>query len=110
MKVDELHSTIEDVEDIDELCVENKMLCSSFAIYEDMRAKAEHMISMAETIRKLSIKARKQVELKLKVCEDMAHAKYKELTRALAELSKAKELLAKLGVSGYADSEGSAET
>ncbi|KAL2538378.1 hypothetical protein Fot_19769 [Forsythia ovata] len=34
----------------------------------------------------------------------------KDLTEALAELAKAKELLAKLGASDYADTKGSAET
>ncbi|KAL2549852.1 hypothetical protein Fot_11382 [Forsythia ovata] len=40
--------------------------------------------------------AQKKAELKLKVFEDMAYAKNKELTQVLTELSKAKELLAKL--------------
>ncbi|KAL2494147.1 hypothetical protein Fot_37904 [Forsythia ovata] len=103
MKVDELHLTVEGVEDIDELRSKNKILRSRLAVLDDARTNAEYKISMAETIQKLSVNARKQVELKLKVCEDMAHAKHKELTEALTELSKAKELLAKLGVSGYAD-------
>ncbi|KAL2549857.1 hypothetical protein Fot_11387 [Forsythia ovata] len=40
--------------------------------------------------------AQMKAELKLKVFEDMAYAKNKELTEVLTELSKAKELLAKL--------------
>ncbi|KAL2495298.1 hypothetical protein Fot_39055 [Forsythia ovata] len=110
MKVDELNSTIEGAEDIDELCAENKMLCSRLTISENARTKDEYIISMAETIQKLFVKAQKQAELKLKVCKDMAHVTHKELTGALEELSKPKELLAKLGVSGHADPEGSVET
>ncbi|KAL2488580.1 hypothetical protein Fot_41872 [Forsythia ovata] len=110
IKVDELHSTIEGAKDIYALRAENKMICSRLAISEDAREKAEYMISMAEIIQKLSIKSRKQAELKLMVFEDMAHAKHKELTGALAELSKAKEFLAKLGVSSHVDLEGSVAT
>ncbi|KAL2530036.1 hypothetical protein Fot_22637 [Forsythia ovata] len=110
VKVDELHLTVERTKDIDKLRAKNKMLCSRLAISEDARAKAEYKISMAETIQQLSVKARKQAELKLKVCEDMAHAKHKELTEALAELSKAKESLDKLRVPGHADQKGSVET
>ncbi|KAL2488745.1 hypothetical protein Fot_42037 [Forsythia ovata] len=70
---------------------------------EDARANVKNKIAMVETIQKFPVKAQEQAELKLKVCKDMAHAKHKELTEALAELLKAKELLAKLGVFGYAD-------
>ncbi|KAL2500846.1 Uncharacterized protein Fot_34694 [Forsythia ovata] len=110
MMVDELYSTVEDIESIDKLHAENKMICLRLAISKDAKAKAEYRISMAKTIQKLSVKTQKQVKLKLKVCEDMAHAQHKKLTEALAEFSKAKELLAKLGVSGYADLKGSAKT
>ncbi|KAL2528476.1 hypothetical protein Fot_21077 [Forsythia ovata] len=109
MKIDELHSTVIGAEDIEELRSDNKVLRSELVVFEDARAKAEYRISMAETIQKLSVQARKQAELKLKVCEDMAYAKHKELTDALAELPKTKELLAQLGVSGYADLQCSAE-
>ncbi|KAL2493727.1 hypothetical protein Fot_37484 [Forsythia ovata] len=92
-----------------ELRLENKILRSRLAVSEDARAKAEYKISMDETLQKLYVKARKQAELKLKVCENMAHAKHKELTEALAELSMANELLAKLEVSSYTDPKGSAD-
>ncbi|KAL2557004.1 Uncharacterized protein Fot_01743 [Forsythia ovata] len=59
MKVNELYSTVEGTEDIDELRAENKMLCSRLAISEDAMAKAKYRISMSETIQKLSVKARK---------------------------------------------------
>ncbi|KAL2489090.1 hypothetical protein Fot_42382 [Forsythia ovata] len=45
--------------------------------------------------------AQRKAELKLKVFEDMAYAKHKELTDVLTELWKAKEFLAKLGASGH---------
>ncbi|KAL2549766.1 hypothetical protein Fot_11296 [Forsythia ovata] len=101
MKIDELYSTVSGTKDIDELRSKNKILRSRLAVFKDASAKVNYTISMAETLQKLSVKAQKQAELKLKVYEDMAHVKHKELTEALSELSKAKELLAKLGVSGY---------
>ncbi|KAL2552198.1 hypothetical protein Fot_05817 [Forsythia ovata] len=110
MKIDGLHSTIASAEDIDKWHSKNKILRLKLAISEDARTKAEYKISMAETIQKLSVKARKEAELKLKVCEDMGHAKLKELTEALTELSKAKESLAKLRISDYLDPKGSTET
>ncbi|KAL2538567.1 hypothetical protein Fot_19958 [Forsythia ovata] len=79
MKIDKRHSTVMGAEDIDKLRSKNKTLRSRLAVSEDVRAKAEYKINMAETIQKFSVKARKQTELKLKLCEDMAHAKYKEL-------------------------------
>ncbi|KAL2493820.1 hypothetical protein Fot_37577 [Forsythia ovata] len=110
MKIDRLHSTVMGAEDIDELHSKNKILRLRLAVFEDTRVQAEYRITKAETIQMFSIKAQKQAELKLKVCEDMAHAKHKELMEALAELSKAKELLAKLGVSSHTDPKGLAET
>ncbi|KAL2508366.1 hypothetical protein Fot_32095 [Forsythia ovata] len=109
MKVDELLSTATGSKEIDELRSENKILCSRFAISENARAQAEFKIIKSKMIQRLSVNTRKQAELKLKVCDDMAYAKYKELTEALAKLSKAKELLAKLGASSYTDPKGSAE-
>ncbi|KAL2549817.1 hypothetical protein Fot_11347 [Forsythia ovata] len=47
--------------------------------------------------------AQKKSELQLRSCQDMVHTKDKELTEALNELSRALDLLAKLGVPGYAD-------
>ncbi|KAL2508549.1 hypothetical protein Fot_32196 [Forsythia ovata] len=109
MKIDELYSTVIGAEDMDELRSENKTLRLRFAISEDATAKSKYEIAMVEMIQKLSTKARKQAKLKLKVCEDMAHAKHIELTKALVELSKAKELLVKLGVFGYANPKGPTE-
>ncbi|KAL2508742.1 hypothetical protein Fot_32389 [Forsythia ovata] len=109
MKVDELCSTATELKDIDELRSENKILRSRLAVSEDSRAQAKFRIIKSETIQRLSINARKQDELKLKVCEDMAYAKHKELTEALVELSKAKEFLAKLGASSYTDPKRSTE-
>ncbi|KAL2520353.1 hypothetical protein Fot_24276 [Forsythia ovata] len=94
--------------DIDELRSENKIFHSKLAVSED--ADGEGRVQDIHAIQKFSVKAQKQAELKLKVCEVMAHAKHKELTEVLAELSKAKELLTKLGVSSYADPKVSAVT
>ncbi|KAL2493657.1 hypothetical protein Fot_37414 [Forsythia ovata] len=94
----------------DELRSKNKILHSRFVVSEDARAQAEFKIIKSETIQRLSVSALKQAELKLKVCEDMAYAKHKQLAETLVELSKAKELLAKLGASDYTDPKGSAET
>ncbi|KAL2514062.1 hypothetical protein Fot_28033 [Forsythia ovata] len=76
MKIDELRSTVGGVEDINELHTENKRLWSMLVVFKDARAKAEYKIDMARTIQMMSDKARKQAELKLKICEDMAHAKH----------------------------------
>ncbi|KAL2479130.1 hypothetical protein Fot_48144 [Forsythia ovata] len=108
-KIDELHSTVVGVEDIDKLRSENKILRSRPAVSEDVSGKAEYKINMTEAIQKSSLKARKRAVLKLKVCEDMAHAKHKELMKALVELSTAKELLAKQGVPGYVNPKCSIE-
>ncbi|KAL2520550.1 hypothetical protein Fot_24473 [Forsythia ovata] len=88
---------------IDELRSENMILRSRLALAENARVQAEFKIIKSKKIQMLSVNARKQAELKLRVCEDMTYAKHKELTEALAELSKAKELLAKLGASSYTD-------
>ncbi|KAL2509046.1 hypothetical protein Fot_32693 [Forsythia ovata] len=109
MKIDELCSTAKGSKNIDELHSENKILHLRLVVLEDARAQAEFKIIKSETIQRLSVNAQKQDELKLKVCEDMAYAKHKELIEALVELSKAKELLAKLGTSSYTDPKGSAE-
>ncbi|KAL2488794.1 hypothetical protein Fot_42086 [Forsythia ovata] len=98
------------VEDIEALRSKHKIVCSRLAVSKDARVQAEFKIIKSETIQRLSISAGKQAELKLKVCEDMAYTKHKQLAEALTELAKAKELLAKLGIPGYANSKGSAET
>ncbi|KAL2515549.1 hypothetical protein Fot_29520 [Forsythia ovata] len=110
MKVDELRLTVVGVEDIDALRSENKILRSRLAVSKDARTQAEFKIIKSETIQRLSVSAQKQAELKLKVCEDMAYTKHKQLTEALVELTKAKELLATIETSGYTDPKDSAET
>ncbi|KAL2514740.1 hypothetical protein Fot_28711 [Forsythia ovata] len=104
MKVNELRSTVTGIEDIDELHYEKKILCSRLVVSEDARTQAEFKIIKSKTIQRFSVSARKQVELKLKVCEDMDYTKHKQLTKALAEL-----WMAILWVSGYTDSKVSAE-
>ncbi|KAL2545135.1 hypothetical protein Fot_14368 [Forsythia ovata] len=81
MKVDELRSTITGAKDIDELRSKNKILRFRLVISEDARAQAEYKITKSKNIQRLSFNDRKQAEL----------------TDALVELSKVKELLAKLG-------------
>ncbi|KAL2544934.1 hypothetical protein Fot_14167 [Forsythia ovata] len=87
----------------DELCSENRVLRSKFVFADEARPQAKYKLMKSKTIQRVCIDARKWAKLKQKVCEDMAHAKHKELAEALAELSKAKESLAKLGASNYAD-------
>ncbi|KAL2559069.1 hypothetical protein Fot_03808 [Forsythia ovata] len=55
------------VEDIDELRSENKILRSSLVVSEDARAQAEFKIINSKTIQRLSVSARKEAELKLKI-------------------------------------------
>ncbi|KAL2538811.1 hypothetical protein Fot_20202 [Forsythia ovata] len=94
---DENLSTIVDAEDIKALRSENKFLRARLAIVEDTRAQAVFKVTKSEMIQRMCAQAQKKAELKLKVCEDMVHAKHKQLIEALAELSKAKDLLANLG-------------
>ncbi|KAL2514660.1 hypothetical protein Fot_28631 [Forsythia ovata] len=110
MKIDKLRSTIVGAEYIDELHSDNKILRSRLAIYKDAKAQVEFKIIKSETIQRLSVSARKKSGLKLKVCEDMAYTKHKQLAEAMAALAKAKVLLAKLGIPGYANPKGSVET
>ncbi|KAL2553462.1 hypothetical protein Fot_07081 [Forsythia ovata] len=49
------------------------------------------------------VQAQRKVESQLRASQNMIYAKDKELTEALAKLSRAKDLLANLGVSGYVD-------
>ncbi|KAL2528609.1 hypothetical protein Fot_21210 [Forsythia ovata] len=109
MKIDELCSTVASAGDIDELSLENKVLRSRLAFFEDAKAQAEFKIIKSKMIQRLSVSTLKQDELKLKVCEDIVYAKHKQLAETLVELSNAKELLAKLGASDYTDPKGSVE-
>ncbi|KAL2501629.1 hypothetical protein Fot_35477 [Forsythia ovata] len=102
MKVDELHSTVMRGEDIDALRLENKDLREQLAFSKDARARAIYDITKAGTIQKACVRAQRTAESQLGACQNMIHAKDKKLTDALAELSKAKGLLADLGVPGTA--------
>ncbi|KAL2489063.1 hypothetical protein Fot_42355 [Forsythia ovata] len=55
MKVDKLRSTATDSKDIDELHLENKIIRSRFAIFEEARAQAEFKIIKSEMIQRLSV-------------------------------------------------------
>ncbi|KAL2545221.1 Uncharacterized protein Fot_14454 [Forsythia ovata] len=103
MKVDELHSAIEEDEDVEAMRAENKHLQARLAFSEDARTRATYDVTKAQTIQKACVDARKKAESQLKSCQGMIHAKDKELTEALSELAKAKGLLAKLGAPGYAE-------
>ncbi|KAL2489759.1 Uncharacterized protein Fot_43051 [Forsythia ovata] len=102
MKVDELRSMVGGDEDVDALRLENKDLREQLAFFEDARARAIYDITKAKTIQRACVQAQKTAELQLRSCQNMIHAKDKELIEVLTELSKAKGLLANLGVPGYA--------
>ncbi|KAL2520411.1 hypothetical protein Fot_24334 [Forsythia ovata] len=106
MKVDELHSTVEGDEDVDALRLENKDLREQLAFSEDARARAIYDVTKAKRIQSVCVQAQKKAESQLRSCQSMVHAKDKQLTDALTELSKAQGLLAKFGVPGYVDPEG----
>ncbi|KAL2559344.1 hypothetical protein Fot_04083 [Forsythia ovata] len=89
MKVDELRSTVREDEDVDVLRLENKDLQEQLAFTEDARARAIYDITKAKTIQKACVQAQKKAESQLRSCQNMIHAKDKELTEALTELSKA---------------------
>ncbi|KAL2558881.1 hypothetical protein Fot_03620 [Forsythia ovata] len=95
MKVDEQRSTVVGTENIDAMRLENQTLRSELAVFEDAIARA--------TYDKACAQAQRKAESQLRVCQNMGHAKDKELTEALAELSKANDMLASLGIPGYAD-------
>ncbi|KAL2489130.1 SPRY domain-containing protein [Forsythia ovata] len=100
MKVDELRSTVRGDEDVNALRSENKYLGERLAISEDVRARAIYDVTKAKRIH---VQAQKKAESQLRSFQNMIHAKDKELTEALSELSRAQDLLANLGVPGYAD-------
>ncbi|KAL2545844.1 hypothetical protein Fot_15077 [Forsythia ovata] len=103
MKVDEIHSVIGEDEDAEAMRAENKRLRARLAFSEDAWTRATYDVTKAQTIQKACIVARKKAESQLKSCQSMIQAKDKELTEVLNELTKAKGLLAKLGVPGYAE-------
>ncbi|KAL2501315.1 hypothetical protein Fot_35163 [Forsythia ovata] len=106
MKVDELRSVVGRDEDIDALRSDNKDLREQLAFSEDARARTIYDITKAKTIQRECVQAQKKAESQLRSCQNMVHAKDKELSEALNELSRAQDLLAKLGVPGYADPKG----
>ncbi|KAL2489326.1 Uncharacterized protein Fot_42618 [Forsythia ovata] len=110
MKVNELRSTVREGEDIDALHSENKDLRAELAFSEEARARAIYDITKTGTIQRACVQAQRTAESQLRACQNMIHAKDKELTEALTELSRAKDLLANLGVPGYADPKGPTRT
>ncbi|KAL2488723.1 hypothetical protein Fot_42015 [Forsythia ovata] len=80
------------------------------AASEDARARATYGVTKSRTIQRTCAQAQRKAESQLRACQNMVHAKDKELTEALAKLSKARDLLASLGIPGYADPKDPAET
>ncbi|KAL2519961.1 hypothetical protein Fot_23884 [Forsythia ovata] len=103
MKVDEIHSVIGEDEDAEAMWVENKRLRARLTFFEDAQTRATYDVTKAQTIQKTCVVTWKKVESQLKSCQSMIQAKDKKLTEVLNELTKAKGLLAKLGVSGYSE-------
>ncbi|KAL2496241.1 hypothetical protein Fot_39998 [Forsythia ovata] len=99
MKVDEIHSIVGEDEDAEAMRTEIKRLWARLAFSEDARTRATYDITKAQTIQKACIIAQKKAESQS--YQSMIHAKDRELTEVLNELTKAKGLLAKLGVPGY---------
>ncbi|KAL2508392.1 hypothetical protein Fot_32039 [Forsythia ovata] len=110
MKIDELRSKVVGADDIDALRLENKALRAQLDVTKDVRARAIYDITKYRTIQMMCVQAQKKAESQLRVCQNMVHSKDKELTEALAELSKEKDLLANLGVPDYADPKDPAGT
>ncbi|KAL2538677.1 hypothetical protein Fot_20068 [Forsythia ovata] len=110
MKVDELHSKVVGAKDIDALFSKNKALCVQLTVAEDPRARAVYDVTKSGMIQMMCAQSQKKAESQLRSCQNMVHVKDKELTEALAELSKAKDLLANLGVPGYVDPKDPAGT
>ncbi|KAL2493648.1 hypothetical protein Fot_37405 [Forsythia ovata] len=106
MKIDELPSTTGGDEDVEALCTKNKDLREQLVFSENSRARALYNVTKANRIQSVCVQAQKKVESQLRSCQNMIHAKDKELSEALSELSRAHDLLANLGVPGYADPQG----
>ncbi|KAL2530958.1 hypothetical protein Fot_23559 [Forsythia ovata] len=103
MKVDEIHSALGEDEDAETMRAEIKCLRARLAFSEDARTRATYDVTKAQTIQKACIVAQKKAESQLKSCQSMIQAKDRELIEVLNELTKAKSLLAKLGVPGYTE-------
>ncbi|KAL2529857.1 hypothetical protein Fot_22458 [Forsythia ovata] len=90
--------------------LENQILRSELAISKNARARAIYDVAKSRTIQMACAQAQRKAESQLRACQNMVHAKDKELIEALAELSKSKGLLASLGVPGYVDPKDPAGT
>ncbi|KAL2545386.1 hypothetical protein Fot_14619 [Forsythia ovata] len=110
IKVDELRSTVGRGKDIDALRLENNDILEQLAFSKDARARAIYDITKAGTIQRACVQAQMSAESQLRTCQNMIRAKDKELTEALTELLKAKDLLANLGFPGYANLKGPTRT
>ncbi|KAL2456375.1 hypothetical protein Fot_56895 [Forsythia ovata] len=110
VKADKLHSTVGGGEDINALRSENKGLRVQLTFSKDARARAIYDITKVGTIQRACVQAQRMAESQLRACQNMIHAKDKELTEALTELSRVKDLLANLGVLGYVDLKDPTET
>ncbi|KAL2488474.1 hypothetical protein Fot_41766 [Forsythia ovata] len=106
IRIDEIRSTAGEDEDVEVLRAENKDLRKQLAFSEDVRACTTYDVVKARTIQRACVDAQKTTESQLKSCQDMIYAKYKELNKALTELSKAQALLARFEASGCAYLEG----
>ncbi|KAL2545004.1 hypothetical protein Fot_14237 [Forsythia ovata] len=103
MRVAEIQSTLREDENVEAMRAEIKRLRARLAFSEDARSRATYDVTKAQTIQKACIVAQKKAESQLKSCQNMIQAKDRELTKVLNELTKAKSLLAKLGVPGYTE-------
>ncbi|KAL2514524.1 hypothetical protein Fot_28495 [Forsythia ovata] len=103
MKVDEIHSVLGEDEDAEAMRSKIKRLRARLAFSEDAQTRATYDVTKAQTIQKVCVVAQKKAESQLKSCQSMIQAKDKKLTEFLNELTKAKGLLAKLGVHDYTE-------
>ncbi|KAL2462105.1 hypothetical protein Adt_45525 [Abeliophyllum distichum] len=70
---------------------------------EEGRRHVEHMAFEAQLLKMMAKNARRRVEEKLNVYEQMAFTKHKQLAEVMAELAKFKEQLASLEAPTCAD-------
>ncbi|KAL2501453.1 Uncharacterized protein Fot_35301 [Forsythia ovata] len=96
MKVADLRSTVRRGEDIDVLCSENKDLRAQLDFSEDASTLSIYDITEAGMIQWACVQAQRMAESQLRACQNIIHAKDKELTEALTEFLRAKDLLANL--------------
>ncbi|KAL2538210.1 hypothetical protein Fot_19601 [Forsythia ovata] len=96
-------SKIVGFEDADELRSKNKVFFSKLDLAEEARRQTEYKVLKVQSIQKVAEDARRRAEQKLKMYKDMAYTRHKKLAEAMAELSKANEILARLGAHTCAD-------